>query len=193
MSASKLSICRPKAFLATLMSRTPSVGCSGRPSMRFASRIMPAHVPNAGIPAAMRPLIAASRPTRCISLIIVVLSPPGSSRASTLAKSSGVRTRRVGTLSPSSSALRCLSKSPCKASRPMVFAVFSMLVLYPKMTGARSQKSEARSQKSEARSQKSEARSQKSEGDGPGDPNDLCPRCGQLGIAQDPEIASELG
>ena len=53
---------------------------------------MPAQVPNTGMPSDRRALISSNRPEVSSSLDIVVLSPPGMTKASTAARSAGVRT-----------------------------------------------------------------------------------------------------
>ena len=64
MSSSKESTCRPNALRRTVMSRPPSVSWPATPSStRSASRIIPAQVPNAGIPP-LDPARAAARPAR---------------------------------------------------------------------------------------------------------------------------------
>src|ERR1700736_3667719 len=101
------------------MSRVWRPRCSGRPSvMRSASTIMPAQVPSAGRPRARASRTAPARPILSISMVIVVLSPPGMTSPSRPSRSSGNRTKRVRAPA-SSKALTCSRKSPCRAITPM--------------------------------------------------------------------------
>jgi len=119
-SASNESTWRPKALRRTVMSMPPRVCWSSRPpSTRSASRIMPAHEPNTGRPAAMRSRRGWNRPKARSSLSMVVDSPPGSTMPSTASTSVS---RRTGTaVTPAASSARACSRtSPCSASTPTV-------------------------------------------------------------------------
>src|SRR3979490_81780 len=79
---------------------------------------MPAHVARAGKPLSMAARSGPRRPTRSISIVIVVLSPPGSTMPSRPLRSSAVRTTRV--LAPQASRARmCSANAPCIARTPM--------------------------------------------------------------------------
>ena len=89
------STCRPNALRRTVTSSPPRV-CwpAGASSRRSASRIIPAQEPYTGSPARTAARSGSMSPKRTASLPIVVDSPPGSTRPSTAASSSG---RRTGT------------------------------------------------------------------------------------------------
>jgi hypothetical protein len=71
----------------------PKLLWSGRPSSTpLANRIIPAQVPNTGIPCFNRASIASNNPEVKSKCDIVVDSPPGITNASTASKSEGVRT-----------------------------------------------------------------------------------------------------
>jgi len=90
----------------------------------LASIIKPAQVPNIGIPSAAIPFTGSNNPNSRISLPMVVLSPPGITRASNPASSPGLRTCLVS--APHlSNALWCSLKAPCKASTPTCIIFFS--------------------------------------------------------------------
>ncbi len=75
------------------MSIAPNDNWSGRPSRTpRASKIIPAHVPNTDMPAAIRSANGLNRPLLTSNFDMVVDSPPGITSASTLARSDGVRT-----------------------------------------------------------------------------------------------------
>src|SRR5713226_2228990 len=118
-AASKLSIWRPYPLRRTEMSSRPRPRWPAIPSVTSrASTIMPAHVASVGRPPAMALRNGSSRPTRSISIVIVVLSPPGRTRPSRSRRSSGVFTSRV--LAPeASSALTCSANAPCSARTPI--------------------------------------------------------------------------
>src|ERR1039457_5411443 len=118
MSLSNESTCRPNALRRTVMSTPPNVSCPFIPSsIRSASMIMPAHDPNAGIPALIRFRSGSIRSKITASFHIVVDSPPGMTSPSTASSSSG---RRTGTADAptTASAARCSDTSPCSASTP---------------------------------------------------------------------------
>src|SRR5215813_2874426 len=81
--------------------------------------IMPAHDPYTGMPVAMRAAIGSNRPNSTASLLIVVDSPPGMTRAWTSSNSLDRRTGGAIT-SHSASAARCSRTSPCRAKTPTV-------------------------------------------------------------------------
>src|SRR3954463_11740174 len=99
---------------------TPNDRWSGRPSSTSAaSRIMPAHVPNTGKWSVRRSAMASKRPDDSSSIDIVVDSPPGMTRASTRARSAGVRT----SLARAPSSVRATAwspKAPWSARTPTV-------------------------------------------------------------------------
>src|ERR1017187_2519244 len=118
MSLSNESTWRPNALWRTVMSIPPNVCCPFIPSSsRSASMIMPAHDPNAGIPALIRFRSGSIRSKITASFHIVVDSPPGMTSPSTASSSSG---RRTGTADAptTASAARCSDTSPCSASTP---------------------------------------------------------------------------
>src|SRR5690606_27160678 len=117
-SASKESTWRPNALRRTAMSIAPKQRWSGRPSSTSAPRrIMPAQVPRAGRPSARRRASGSVSPARSSCIAIVVDSPPGTTSASTSARSSGVRTSRAS--APRlASALACAANAPCRARTP---------------------------------------------------------------------------
>src|SRR5213080_716733 len=80
--------------------------------MSLARTIKPAHLAKVA-----RPLWIALR-TRSMSMVMVVLSPPGSTMPSRPLRSSRVRTRRVRAPT-ASSACTCSAKAPCIARTPM--------------------------------------------------------------------------
>src|SRR5260370_16722742 len=83
-----------------------------------ASTIMPAHVASVGSPPAIALRSGSSRPTRSISMVIVVLSPPGSTRPSRPSRSSRLFTSRVS--APHASSARwCSANAPCIARTPI--------------------------------------------------------------------------
>src|SRR5438270_1248438 len=106
-------------------SSTPRPCCSGIPSVTSrASTIMPAHVARVASPYPMASRNGSSNPTRSISIVMVVLSPPGSTMPSRPTRSSRVRTRRVR--APAfSSALTCSANAPCMARTPIRVWCFS--------------------------------------------------------------------
>src|SRR5712691_4335685 len=89
------------------------------PSVTSRARtIMPAHVASVGSLLAMAARSGSSRPTRSMSIVIVVLSPPGRTMPSRPSRSSLVLTRRV--LAPTASgALTCSANAPCIARTPI--------------------------------------------------------------------------
>ena len=113
-SASKESTWRPNALRRTVTSRPPMVSWSGRPpSIRSASMIMPGAGAVRRQPAARRARAAAPcSPQRSARLLIVVDSPPGTTRASIPSRSSTVRTRRVA------DAERRAARSRARGRRP---------------------------------------------------------------------------
>ena len=78
---------------------------------------MPAQVPRTGIPVPMRSLTLDSNPFHSARPLIAVLSPPGITRASILAKSSGVL---VGITFPEFAPLlnRPVMTSMCSSTSP---------------------------------------------------------------------------
>src|SRR5215471_10434847 len=101
------------------MSRRPRPFWSAMPSvMSLASTIMPAQVARVASPSPIAWRRGSSKPTRSISIVIVVLSPPGRTMPSRPTRSSRPRTRRVR--APAlSSALTCSANAPCIARTPM--------------------------------------------------------------------------
>src|SRR3954453_20976305 len=118
-SDSKESTCRPNALRRTVTSMPPRVCWSGGASTsRSASRIIPAQEPYTGSPSAIAWRSWSSSPNRSASLAMVVDSPPGTTRPSTVASSSGRRTWTAR--APwAVSAAKCSRTSPCRASPPM--------------------------------------------------------------------------
>src|SRR6266576_3254979 len=117
--ASKLSTWRPYPLRRTPMSSRPRPCCSAIPSATsLASTIMPAQVARVARPPRIASRRGSSRPTRSMSIVIVVLSPPGSTIPSRPARSSCVRTSRVRA-PVASSARTCSAKAPCIARTPM--------------------------------------------------------------------------
>src|SRR5260370_109498 len=93
-AASKLSTCRPYPLRRTEMSSRPRPLWPAIPSVTSrASTIMPAHVASVGRPPAMALRKGSSTPTRSISVVIVVLSPPGRTRPARSPRSSRARRR----------------------------------------------------------------------------------------------------
>ena len=86
-------------------------------TMRSANIIIPAHEPYVGIPESMRFLMGLNTSNVLAKETIVVDSPPGIMRASTLSNSWGVRTSRPCT-PQCAKAFKCSRKSPCKAKTP---------------------------------------------------------------------------
>src|SRR5262249_47831833 len=86
--------------------------------MSRASTIIPAQVASVARPLEIASRNGSSRPTRSISIVIVVLSPPGSTIPSRPPRSSRVRTSR-GPAPTASSALPCSANAPCIARPPM--------------------------------------------------------------------------
>src|SRR5216684_977574 len=83
-----------------------------------ASTIVPAHVAKVARPRPIASRSGSSRPVRSINIVMVVLSPPGSTMPSRLSRSSVVRTSRVR--APDfSSARTCSANAPCIARTPM--------------------------------------------------------------------------
>ena len=108
ISVSKLSSCRPYAFLSTETSINPY----------FDKRINPAQVPKTGIPDLTRETISLSKPLRDKSFCNVVDSPPGITNASTKTNSFPVRTSEP--YAPNFfKTERCSEISPCSASTPI--------------------------------------------------------------------------
>src|SRR5438445_511928 len=105
------------------MSSRPMPCWSTIPSLTSrASTIMPAQVASVGRPLAMAARSGSSRPTRSSSIVIVVLSPPGSTMPSRPSRSSLVLTRRV--LAPTApSAWTCSANAPCIARTPITGAL----------------------------------------------------------------------
>src|SRR5216683_4110398 len=118
-AASKLSIWRPYPLRRTEMSSRPRPRWPAIPSVTSRARtIIPAHVASVGRPAAIALRNGSSRPTRSISIVIVVLSPPGNTRPSRSRRSSGVFTSRV--FAPEASSARtCSANAPCIARTPI--------------------------------------------------------------------------
>src|SRR3984893_1619777 len=101
------------------MSSRPSPRWSAMPSETSRARtIMPAHVASVARPPAIARLSGSNKPIRSISIVMVVLSPPGSTMPSRPSRSWGDRTNRV--LAPlASSARMCSANAPCIARTPM--------------------------------------------------------------------------
>src|SRR5437867_7663926 len=100
------------------MSRRSRPFWSAIPSVISRARtIMPAQVASVGRPRSMACRSGASMPTRSISIVMVVLSPPGSTIPSRPSRSSRLRTSRVRAPA-ASSALMCSAKAPCIARTP---------------------------------------------------------------------------
>src|SRR3984893_15073113 len=79
---------------------------------------MPAHVASVGKPPSMASRSGPRRPTRSMSIVIVVLSPPGRTMPSSPLRSSAIRTTRA--LAPQASRARmCSANAPCIARTPM--------------------------------------------------------------------------
>src|SRR5450759_3026356 len=118
-SASKLSTWRPYPLRRTAMSSRPRPFCSAIPSTTSrASTIIPAQVAIVARPEAIALRRGSSNPVRSMSIVIVVLSPPGSTMPSSPSRSSRVRTSRV--CAPDFSRARtCSAKAPCIARTPM--------------------------------------------------------------------------
>src|SRR5687767_6310403 len=90
----------------------------GSPSCTsVAITIIPAQVPNMGMPPLARSRSGSTRPCARASFAIVVLSPPGMARQSTDASSSGVRTS-TGVTPMSVRTAACSRKSPWRARTP---------------------------------------------------------------------------
>ncbi len=118
-SPSNESTWRPNALRRTVMSRPPRVSWSAVPSsIRSASRIMPAQVPNTGSPSAIRARSGSSRSKIRASLAIVVDSPPGTTSPSTEASSASRRTA-TGRAPRPARTCRCSRTSPWRASTPI--------------------------------------------------------------------------
>ena len=122
-SPSKESTCRPNALRRTVTSSPPIVSWPGTPSsIRSASRIIPAQVPNAGIPSAIRlpqRLEQVEGPGQLghrRRLAARQHQPVARRRAR-----AGRRTATARTPSPSS-IRRCSRTSPCRARTPTVGA-----------------------------------------------------------------------
>src|SRR3954452_14748721 len=101
------------------MSSAPKLRWSLRPSrILTASRIIPAHVPNVGMPASTRSAIGSNNPDVVSRLDIVVDSPPGITRASQASSWAGVRTSTAST--PKARRRSTWARNaPCSASVPM--------------------------------------------------------------------------
>src|SRR6267378_7514452 len=101
------------------MSSNPRPRWSDVPSTTSrASTIIPAQVASVASPPEIACRSGASSPVRSSSIVMVVLSPPGSTIPSSPSRSSRERTRRV--LAPLRlSALTCSAKAPCIARTPM--------------------------------------------------------------------------
>ncbi len=105
------------------MSMPPKVSWPERGSrILSASMIRPAQVPYTGMPAAMRARRGPAMPKRSASLEMVVDSPPGMTRPSTWASSSGRRTG-LATASAAARAIRCSRTSPWRARTPITGVV----------------------------------------------------------------------
>src|ERR1700704_2863832 len=79
---------------------------------------MPAQVASVGRPPSIAARSGPRSPTRSISIVIVVLSPPGRTMPSRPSRSSAERTTRV--LAPLASRARtCSANAPCIARTPM--------------------------------------------------------------------------
>src|SRR5262245_48365073 len=100
------------------MSMNPSDGCFGLSTSR-ARRMSPAQVPMTGLPAAWNFSRAGTNSHSSRSLSSVVLSPPGMMRPPTWSSCRGSRTS-TDSIPSRSRALRWRSKSPCRASTPML-------------------------------------------------------------------------
>src|SRR5215472_2589071 len=101
------------------MSSKPSPCWPAMPSVTSrASTIIPAQVANVASPPSIASRSGSSRPTRSISIVIVVLSPPGRTMPSSPSRSSRERTNRVRAPT-ASSALMCSANAPCIARTPM--------------------------------------------------------------------------
>src|SRR5712671_4420725 len=101
------------------MLSSPRPGWSDMPSTTSRARtIIPAQVASVASPPEMASRSGPSSPVRSSSIVIVVLSPPGSTMPSSPSRSSRVRTWRV--LAPTRvSAVMCSAKAPCIARTPM--------------------------------------------------------------------------
>src|SRR5262249_44062533 len=122
MSLSNESTWRPNALRRTVIAIPPRVSWPSTPSSsRSASMIIPAQEPNAGIPPDSRLRSGSATSNAVLSFHMVVDSPPGITRPSTAASSSGRRTRS-GAAPVSASARRCSTTSPCSARTPMTGA-----------------------------------------------------------------------
>ncbi len=106
----------------------PSDDWAGLSTSR-ASRIMPAHVPKIGLPAAWNFSSAGTNSHVSISLSSVVLSPPGMISPATWSSWPGIRTSTEGTPILSRAA-RWSAKSPWSASTPIA------MVTWPEATMA---------------------------------------------------------
>src|SRR5438445_8783371 len=83
-----------------------------------ASTIVPAHVASVARPPRIASRSGSSRPTRSMSIVMVVLSPPGRTIPSRPSRSTRVRTSRVR--APAASRARtCSAKAPCIARTPI--------------------------------------------------------------------------
>ena len=91
----------------------------GAVPIRSASRIIPAQVPNVGIPSAIRFRSGSNSSNVRASLAIVVDSPPGRTSPSQAASSAGRRTA-IASTPRSVSTRRCSRTSPWRAKTPMV-------------------------------------------------------------------------
>src|SRR3954470_72988 len=85
--------------------------------MSAAKRIIPAHVPNAGIPPRSRSATGSLSSDVTSRRFIVVDSPPGRTRALTAARCSGRRTS-TGSAPSSARIWACSRTSPCSARTP---------------------------------------------------------------------------
>jgi hypothetical protein len=102
------------------LARPPSVSCPGAPSsMWSASMIIPAQVPNVGMPAWIRSRSGSKSSNVRASLAMVVDSPPGRISPSQASSSAGRRTP-IARTPRSVSIRRCSRTSPCRAKTPMV-------------------------------------------------------------------------
>ena len=123
-----LATCEPKKLRCTDTSRPPTSSWppSFCPSTSFARKIRPAHVPITGLPLLTKARSGSSKPSRSARWPIVVLSPPGTTRPSSVASRS-CTCRTSVTLAPSlDSITMCSWKPPCSASTPIAGA--SLLV-----------------------------------------------------------------
>src|SRR5450631_1091154 len=101
------------------MSSKPRPRCSAMPSdTSRASTIMPAQVASVGNPPSIAARSGPDKPTRSMSIVIVVLSPPGKTMPSRPTRSGADLTMRVFT-PHASSARKCSAKAPCSASTPI--------------------------------------------------------------------------